>query len=45
MLLNMLKLSIGKKKAFFPLTKFLLNFFLIVETLLNYLGIKKKIYE
>ena len=41
-LLNMLKLSVGKKRGFLPLTRPILNFLLTIETLINYLGIKKK---
>ncbi len=41
-LFDKFRLSIGKRKTFFPLTKFLLNFFLIVETILNNLGIRKR---
>ena len=42
MLLDKFRLSIGKRKAFFPLSKFLLNFFLIGEIILQTLGIRKR---
>ena len=41
-LFNKFKLSAKKRKAFFPLSKFLLNFYLIVETVLDTFGIRKK---
>ena len=41
-LLNMLKLSVEKKEAYLPLTRPILNFLLTIETIMNYLGIKKK---
>ena len=41
-LLNMLKLSVEKKEAYLPLTRPILNFLLTIETIINYLGIKKK---
>ncbi len=42
MLFDMFRLSIGKRKALFPLNKFLLNFFLIVEIILQTLCIRKR---
>ena len=42
MLFDKFRLSIGKRKAFFPLSKFLLNFFLIGEIILQTLGIRKR---
>ena len=41
-LFNKFKLSVKKRKAFFPLSKFLLNFYLIFETVLDTVGIRKK---
>ena len=42
MLSDKFRLSAGKRKAFFPLNKFLLNFFLIIEIILQTLGIRKR---
>lgn len=42
MLFDKFRLSARKRQAFFPLSKFLLNFFLIVETILQILGIRKR---
>ena len=41
-LFDKFRLSIGKRKAIFPLSKFLLNFFLILEIILHFLGIRKR---
>ena len=43
LLLDKFRLSIGKRKTFFALSKFLLIFFLIIETVLHTLNIRKKI--